>query len=134
METTPEPTAENPPAENHQASKSPIRVGAYLGVAIGVACIVYGVMTFTDNKPVPYSLGFLIAGIVELFSCWYAMRGSRIAWSFAVSLTGTGAFVFLFGIPKVRDGLGVGTAIAVVPFFVLALTTAFLIATDEELR
>ena len=115
-----------------QGDTRAVRIGAVFGILIGIACTVYGATTFVGDRPLPYTFGFLLGGIIQCVACAFTLRNSRIAWAFAVSLTATGAFVFLFGIPKIRDGLGVATAVAVVPFFAFSLAAVLLTATKES--
>ena len=114
------------------SSQSPARWGAYLGLFCGCTCLVYGASTLGQSRPLPYSIAFLLCGVVELATCWFTIFRRRIAWSFAVSLNGTGALIFLFAIPKVRDGFGVPAILAVLPFFVLTLTTILLSLGNDE--
>lgn len=115
-------------------SKSPAFIAAGLGMLAGVCLFGYGVWSMfqPEPPPAPFSVSMALAGAVEWLVCFMAVRRSRAAWSFALALNGTGCAVFLFGAPKVRDGLETSLAIGLAPAVIfLVITILFGMASNE---
>jgi hypothetical protein len=113
---------------------SPARFGAWAGMLVGVAAFIWGVSRFFVAEPpsAVYSLAFVVAGLLNTLCCMLSLVRSRMAWAFAVSLNGTAAVLFLFGIPQVRDGLGTKTVFAAAPCLVFAIITALLVTGSDQ--
>lgn len=110
------------------------RFGCYLGLLIALAMLLHGLhmlATGSDNA-MPFKVAILLGGAIQAVTCLYALRGNRPAWSFAVSLNGTLFVVFLFGAPKVRDGLDVSMALGLLPCAAFGVTTALLALGSNE--
>ncbi len=104
--------------------------GAYLGMAFGLTLLILGVMGAigTVDLPLPLILALCFAGPLQGALCWKALHRSRVAWSFAVALSGTAALVCLFSAPKIRDALGLSIGMAILPA-VVALVVCWLLST-----
>jgi hypothetical protein len=109
--------------------------GAYLGIAFGLALIVLGLLgaARAQTLPIPLIVALLIAGPLQAALCWKVLRRSRVAWSFAVALSGTAALVCLFSAPKIRDELGLTIALAILPSLVALVVTCLLAAAAQEM-
>jgi hypothetical protein len=123
------------PARQPLAPGSPGAVGAYIGMLVGVGFVVLAVVgaVRADRLPVPLILAMLAAGAAEVLLCWRTLRRSRVAWSFAVALSGTIALACLFGAPKIRDAMEVGIAIAAIPTLLATLATVLMAMVAEEI-
>src|SRR5687767_15146292 len=88
-------------------TSSPGAVGAYLGMVFGLGLFGLGVggKFLSDPLPTPLVLALCLGGALEVVLCWRTLVRSRVAWSFATSLSGTVALICLFGAPKIRDEL-----------------------------
>jgi len=53
-------------------------------------------MTRAPETALPLAIAFLGAGFLDVVLCFFALRLSRPAWSFAVSLNGTGFLITIF--------------------------------------
>jgi hypothetical protein len=114
------------------ASGSPARLSAYAAAVIGVGLAGYGVHVMTAGAPLPYAIALQIVGLTQIALSWLVLARNRIAWSFAVSLTGTIAVVLLFAGPKLRDMFEIPLAAALIPSLVFAaLCTGFAVAGAE---
>lgn len=109
-------------------SSSPGAIGAYLGIGLGLGFLVLGVLGGLRAYPLPFPLvlGMVLVGALQIICSWLTLRRARVAWSFAVSMSGTIALVCLFGAPKIRDAMEVGIGVAVLPSVLAAVTTVFL--------
>ena len=117
------------------ASGSPGAIGAYLGIAIGIGFLILAVIGSVRSDPLPPALviGMLVAGGFEAALCWRTIQRSRVAWSFAVALSGTVALATLFGAPKIRDAMAVPIFVAVLPALLAVTATVLLAMAEEEL-
>ncbi len=122
-ETEKSEPAAAPSPQSAPASLRPI--ASYLGMLAGVAGFGYGLMVLFGGAPLTYAVAMLLSGFVELVVCFFALRGNRAAWAFALSLNGTAALVFLFGATRVRAALSVPWPVALVPALLLVLITTF---------
>jgi len=104
--------------------------GAYLGMAFGLTLLILGLMGAVGkvDLPVPLVLALCLAGPLQGALCWKVLQRSRVAWSFAVALSGTAALVCLFSAPKIRDALGLSIGMAILPAAV-ALVVCWLLST-----
>jgi hypothetical protein len=138
------PTAtsvEPPRPAARPASKGPLpaasagAMGAYIGIAIGVGFLVLAALggLRADPLPTPLVLALLLSGAFEVALCWQTIQRSRVAWSFAVALSGTVTLATLFGAPKIRDALGVPIMLAVLPSLIAAVATVLLAMAAEEI-
>jgi hypothetical protein len=107
---------------------SPGAIGSYLGMGIGFGLLVLGVLGQLRSDPLPFALvlAMCLFGALECVVSWLTIRRQRVAWSFAVSLSGTMALACLFGAPKIRDAMDVGIGLAVMPSLLAAVTTVLL--------
>ena len=110
------------------------RYGCYLGLLAGLALAGYGLSILVSGtaQSLPFKLAFLAGGVLECVLCVHALRRSRVGWSFATALSGTAAVVFLFGAPKVRDGLEVSIALGFIPCLVFSVITVLLALGFED--
>jgi hypothetical protein len=112
-------------------------VGAWLGIAAGLACFAYGLVgLFDPETALPLAIAFLGAGFLDGVLCFFALRRSRPAWSFAVSLNGTGFLITLFrAIQLGGEFTGVdASAIALCLVFLLATIFLAMASRDYELE
>jgi len=109
------------------ATRSPGCYGAALGIVAGITCFGYGLVTaFDEASALPFALAFAVGGFLDAALCFFAVRCSRAAWSFAIALNGTACLIFLFGAPQVRDGLEIPGAAALLPCLVFAAAAVLL--------
>jgi len=115
-------------------SKSPGFAAAGLGMLAGVALFGYGLWGLfqLDGPPRPLATALIAAGAVEWLCCLLAVRRNRAAWSFALSLNGVAAVVFLFGAPKVRDGFSTSLGVALIPAIVFIAVTVLFAGSSRE--
>jgi hypothetical protein len=114
-----------PPTAPDSGSPASLRaLAGGLGMVAGVAGFGYGLLAMFGGSPLPMAVALVLAGFVELVVSFFAVRRSRVAWSFALSLNGTAALVFLLGAPRVRDGFEVGWPLALGPAVLLIVVTA----------
>lgn len=131
---------EPPRAEARQAPRTEERrkplaptsagaMGAYLGMAFGFSLLGLGIIggLRAERLPIPLIIALCLAGPLEVWLCWQVLRRSRVAWSFAVALSGTASLVCLFSSPKIRDALALPIGLAVLPA-VIAGVVAWLLA------
>jgi len=104
-------------------------MGAYLGMAFGFSLLGLGIIggLRAERLPIPLIIALCMAGPLLVWLCWQVLRRSRVAWSFAVALSGTASLVCLFSSPKIRDALALPIALAVLPA-VIAGVVAWLLA------
>ena len=116
------------PAPDQPGNQSYAHIGAYLGIATAIAILAYTFnMFFTGSEdPMPFKLAGLVVGGLQLLLCVQSLQKKRAAWAFALSLNGTLAVVFLFGAPKVRDGLDLSLMLSMLPCISFAVITSLL--------
>jgi hypothetical protein len=112
---------------------TPLLIGLILNVMIGVALFGYGLVTYFQDAALPYSTALVITGFLAVVLAWYTNQRSRVAWSFLLSLDGTGTLVFLFGASEVRDGFEVTLALGMMPAVLFGIAGA-LVATSQDFR
>ena len=105
------PRAEPARPRSPLPGSSPGAIGAYLGVGLGIGFLI---------------LGMILVGALQVVCSWLTLRRARVAWSFAVSMSGTIALTCLFGAPKIRDAMEIGIGVAMLPSVLAAVTTIFL--------
>jgi len=111
-------------ASGRLPSNSPGFFGALAGIVAGIACFGFGLIGLADaTTPIPLDLAFLISGFLDIVLCYFALRRSRAAWAFALSLNGTGFLVLLF------RALQLGGKITLLDIGAGLLCVAFLAAT-----
>ncbi|HYU14717.1 MAG TPA: hypothetical protein VEL05_01545 [Candidatus Acidoferrum sp.] len=117
------------------AASSSGAIAVYIGVPFGLALLILGLAggLRADPLPSPLVIALCLAGALEAVLCWRTLYRSRVAWSFAVALSGTLTMAFLFGSPKVRDTIAVPIGVAVVPALVALLVTCLLAAAASEI-
>ena len=131
----PPPTAGAGHPRGPLSATSPGAIGAYLGMGIGLGLLVLGVLGGLRTDPLPFALvlAMCLFGAMEGVVSWLTIRRQRIAWSFAVSISGTMALACLFGAPKIRDAMEVGIGLAVLPSLLSAVTTVLLAMAADEI-
>lgn len=109
-------------------SRSLARYGCYLGLLVAALFLVHSLYNLATGgpQPMPLKLAILTAGVLQAVTCWLALQGNRVAWSFALSLNGTLFLIFIFGAPRVRDGWEVSMALSMVPAVAFAALTLLL--------
>lgn len=110
-------------------SSSPGAIGAYLGIGLGLGFLGLGMLggiSSSHSLPYPLVLGMILFGALQTVCAWLTLRRARVAWSFAVSMSGTIALACLFGAPKIRDAMEVSIGVAMLPSLLAAVTTVFL--------
>jgi len=122
------------PRKRRLAPGSPGAVGTYIGMVFGVGLLVLGISSGfrAEPLPVPLIIALCLAGVLEALLCWQTLARSRVAWSFAVTLSGTAGLVCLFGAPKIRDVMGVSFFLAMLPVVVAASVTILLGVAAED--
>lgn len=117
-------------------ASSPGRYGAVLGIVLGLGLLGLGVSSVVQAKPLPMPLtiALFIAGSLETALCWFAIRGVRAAWAFALAISGTAGLVFLFSAPKIRDALEVSMAVALLPCLAGAAAAIMLAMSASEIQ
>jgi len=100
-------------------------VTAALVSGIGVVFLGVFALVSTTPIPIPLALALLVLGSTQFATAWGTLRGSRVAWAFGCSLSGTAAVASLFAAAKLRDTFGIplGGALAPCAFFALIATT-----------
>jgi hypothetical protein len=140
----PAATAVEPPrpaVKPAAAAKGPLAagsvgaIGAYIGIAIGVGFLILAALggMRSDPLPTPLIIALVVGGAAEVVLCWRTIQRSRIAWSFAVALSGTVTLATLFGAPKIRDAMSVPITIAVLPSLIALLATVLMAMAAEEI-
>lgn len=109
-------------------------IGAYVGIGFGVALVVLGILgaVRADTLPIPLLVALYLAGSLQAALCAMVLRRSRVAWSFAVALSGTSTLVCLFSAPKVRDALGLSIGVAILPSLVSLVVTWLLLSAAAD--
>ena len=109
------------------------RYGCFLVIAIGVAMFALGLgLFFRGSSSAPLRVALMLVGAAEIAVGYLALFRNRVGWSFALSINGTAAAIFLFGAPKVRDAADIDLGAALVPSFVLIVATTLLAASRDE--
>lgn len=103
------------------AAFEPKLVGHATGFVLAAASVVGGIAAFIGHLPPVLAMTMLIVGAITGILAFHSMRGSRVAWSFLVSLMTVMGIVTLFGAPKVRALLHIGLWYAIIIPGVLAV-------------
>jgi predicted PurR-regulated permease PerM len=105
-------------------------------MALGIGLFGLGVSSVLQARPLPMPLtiALFIAGALETALCWFAMKGVRAAWAFALSISGTAGLVFLFSAPKIRDALEVSLGVALLPCLAGAAAAIMLAMATGEIK
>lgn len=124
----PRPPADAERPRDPLPPSSPGAIGAYLGIGLGLGFLALGVMGGLREKALPSMLvlGMVLFGALQIVCAWLTLRRARVAWSFAVAMSGTIALTCLFGAPKIRDAMEVSIGVAMLPSVLAAVTTIFL--------
>ena len=107
-------------AVNHRDEQVPKMVAHVTTAAVGAMYVVGGALNTFSSLPLVLGIWGLVLGSATLVLAWASWRGSRIGWSFAITIAGLSAIGNLLGVTKIRDALGVNIAIALIPFFLSA--------------
>ena len=116
------------------------RPGAVLAMIGGVLQITAGIASIADSTTGGIAFGsftptlvaaLLLTGVAAIAVAIFALRGARIAWSFALSIHGTLFVVLLLAAPTLA-GIGVPGALALLPAIVCgAITALFALAAND---
>ena len=128
VDEVPRPRADAARPRSRLPSSSPGAIGAYLGIGLGLGFLALGVLGSLRTHPLPFPLvlGMVLFGALLTVCAWLTLRRARVAWSFAVSMSGTIALTCLAGAPKIRDAMEVSIGVAMLPSLLAAVTTIFL--------
>lgn len=108
-------------------SSEPAYFGCFLTIVIGVAMALLGAyLLVTGASAMPLKVALLLVGGAHALLGVLALQQNRVAWSFALSVNGTLAVVFLFGAPKVRDAAEINLGLAIAPAFIFGIATMLL--------
>lgn len=116
------------------ATHEPRLVGHAIGFLLGVASVVGGIGGFIGHLPPVLGITMLIVGAITGILAFHSLRGSRVAWSFLVSLLTAMAVITLFGAPKVRNLLHIGLWYAIMIPGVLAVGVVALAFVRRDYR
>lgn len=113
---------------------SPGGVGSVVGMVFGVGLLALGAIGFfrADPLPGPLVIALILAGGLETVLCWQTLHRSRVAWSFAVALSGTASLVCIFGAPKIASAMGASIAVATIPAVVAVVVTIALAMAAQD--
>lgn len=113
---------------------APGRIGAYLGGLAGVGLAVLGGYLIATGSDLPPAVlvALVLVGGIEVVCAVLAVRLSRVAWAFALSINGTAGVIFLFGAPKLRDAAEISIGAALAPALIFAIVTTFYAASSDE--
>ena len=115
------------------SSRSPARIAAYGGIALGAAFVLFGAwLLLASQQAIVLAVAFVVAGIVEGVTSWFSLRAVRVAWAFACTINGTLGVMFLFGSPKLRDTAEIHIGFALTPCVVLGLITVFYAISGDD--
>ena len=87
---------------------------------VGVMFFLGGIGNLLSSLPMVLGIWGVVVGAATLVLTWASWKGSRIGWSFAITIDGLSAVGNLLGATKIRDALGVPMAVALIPFFLSA--------------
>lgn len=121
-------------ARRRLAVGDPLSWAVVLASLAGLGLAVLGGKLLLEGSQLPGALqvGLILIGGVQLCCAYYALRGARAAWSFALSLNGTAFVVFLFGAPKLRDAAEVPIGAALAPALIFAtISTLYALSSDD---
>lgn len=116
------------------AAYEPKLVAHALGFLLAAASIIGGIAGFIGHLPPVLGITMLIVGAITGILAWHSLQGSRVAWSFLMSLMAVMAVVTLFGAPKVRHLLHIGLWYAIIIPGVLAVGVVALAMVRREYR
>ncbi|MCX5746151.1 MAG: hypothetical protein NT062_27045 [Proteobacteria bacterium] len=97
------------------AAALPKLVGHGLAALLGITSVVAGFNAVTANMTPTLPVTLLIVGLLLGWLAYLSVRGSRVAWSFLVAITGVMFVCMFFGAPKVRSILGLNIWFALIP-------------------
>ncbi len=101
---------------------SPAFWGAAGGMLIGVGLFAYALYLFTgDSTPKTLNVALMVIALAEASTAHFTLKGSRVAWAFALSINGTCSVVLLFAAPRIRDAADISIALALLPCIVLGI-------------
>jgi hypothetical protein len=117
-------------------SRSPAFIAAGIGMLAGLCLSGYGLfgLVAIPDFSGPLAVSLLVGGALDWLFCFLAVRRSRLGWAYAVSFNGVGFAVFLFGAPKVRDGLNTNLAIGLLPAVAFLTVTLLFALSAHEFR
>ncbi len=116
------------------ATLAPRLIGHGLAGVGAVASIVGGIGALSGTLPTVLGVTLLVLGLLLPLLVWGALRGSRSAWSFLISVLSVLAVVTFFGAPKVRHVLGIGLWYALIIPGLMIVAVLALSALREDYR
>lgn len=94
----------------------PAFIGGVAGALFGLGMMGFALyLAFATNRPMPLYIAVFVVGSANLAASVFTVRAVRVAWAFALSINGTGALVFLFASPRIRDAMDVSIGYALIP-------------------
>ncbi len=101
---------------------SPAFWGSAAGLVIGAGLLVYALYLFGgDSTPKTLNIALIVVALAEASTAFFTLKGSRVAWAFALSVNGTCSVVLLFSAPRIRDAADISIALALLPCLVLGV-------------
>ena len=106
------------------------------GIAFGVAAsaLVAGVAAFMANLPAVLGVTLIIMGAAVPVLAYQSLHRSRAAWSTLTAILAVLGIVTLFGAPKLRKGVGIQLATALIAPGLLAIAVMALSAVRGDYR
>jgi hypothetical protein len=116
------------------SSLAPRGVGHALCVLLGAMSLVSGVEAIARDMPPVLAMTLLLAGVLFPVLAYASWRGSRVAWSYLISMATVFGLVTFFGAPKVRAQLGTSLWYALIVPGLFFMTVASLTMIRERYR
>ena len=113
-------------AVNNRDDQVPKMVAHVTTAMVGVMFFLGGIGNLMSALPMVLGIWGVVVGAATVVLAWASWKGSRIGWSFAITIDGLSALGNLLGVTKIRDALGVNIAIALIPFFLSAIACILL--------
>jgi hypothetical protein len=115
-------------------SLAPRQVGHLLCVLLGAMSLVSSVEAIARGMPVVLCTTLLVAGVLFPILAYASWRGSRVAWSYLISMATVFGLVTFFGAPKVRAQLGTSLWYALIVPGLFFVTVTSLTMIREKYR
>ena len=109
--------------------------GHGIPAALGVLSLVAAYFSWKNHIQPTLGVSLIIAGVLlPALTYLSAMKRSRAAWAFLISLCGVLGVMTLFGAPKVRTLVGVNMGVALIIPVLFACATFFLTTQDHRYK
>ena len=114
--------------------ESLLAAGSWLCSGAGLGLFGLGLWGFFAAEPPSAALlvSLIVFGFMGVALGWFSLQRKRLAWSFALSLNGTLAVLFLFSGPRIRELIGSNLVVAEIPAMVFATITILLVLSAGE--